>query len=58
MFALEESTVWCFSMREQRSPFTELLDAAIASGSTGGLPDQLDQLEELLAALGPSSTAE
>jgi uncharacterized protein YndB with AHSA1/START domain len=29
----------------------EALDAAIASGSTGGLPEQLDQLEELLADL-------
>lgn len=27
----------------------EALDAAIASGSTGGLPEQLDALEELLA---------
>ncbi|MEZ4364101.1 MAG: SRPBCC family protein [Kofleriaceae bacterium] len=33
-------------------PSKEALDAAIASGSTGGLPDQLDQLEELLASLG------
>lgn len=35
-------------------PSKEALDAAIASGSTGGLPDQLDQLEEFLASLGPS----
>lgn len=28
----------------------EALDAAIASGSTGGLPEQLDALEELLRA--------
>jgi uncharacterized protein YndB with AHSA1/START domain len=32
-------------------PSKEALDAAIASGSTGGLPDQLDQLDELLASL-------
>src|SRR3954464_3509912 len=36
-------------------PSKEALDAAIASGSTGGLPEQLDQLEELLASLGASS---
>ncbi len=30
----------------------EALDAAIASGSTGGLPEQLDALEELLASFG------
>ena len=29
----------------------EALDAAIASGSTGGMPDQLDQLDELLVSL-------
>ena len=29
-------------------PSKEALDAAIASGSTGGLPEQLDALEELL----------
>jgi uncharacterized protein YndB with AHSA1/START domain len=33
----------------------EALDAAIASGSTGGMPDQLDQLEELLVSLCSSS---
>jgi len=32
-------------------PSKEALDAAIASGSTGGMPDQLDQLDELLATL-------
>ena len=32
-------------------PSKEALDAAIASGSTGGMPDQLDQLEELLVSL-------
>ena len=36
-------------------PSKEALDAAIASGSTGGMPDQLDQLDELLASLGASS---
>jgi uncharacterized protein YndB with AHSA1/START domain len=36
-------------------PSKEALDAAIASGSTGGLPEQLDALDELLADL-PSST--
>lgn len=35
-------------------PSKEALDAALASGSTGGLPDQLDQLEAFLASLGPS----
>lgn len=32
-------------------PSKEALDGALASGSTGGLPDQLDQLDELLATL-------
>ena len=32
-------------------PSKEALDGAIASGSTGGMPDQLDQLDELLATL-------
>jgi|SRR5690606_11977535 len=36
-------------------PSKEALDAAIASGATGGMPDQLDQLEEFLAGLGASS---
>ena len=36
-------------------PSKEALDAAIASGSTGGLPDQLDQLDELLVSLGSST---
>lgn len=36
-------------------PSEDALDAAIASGSTGGLPEQLDALEELLARLGSSS---
>jgi uncharacterized protein YndB with AHSA1/START domain len=35
-------------------PSKEALDAAVASGSTGGMPDQLDQLEELLVSLGSS----
>ena len=36
-------------------PSKEALDAAIASGATGGMPDQLDQLDELLISLGASS---
>jgi uncharacterized protein YndB with AHSA1/START domain len=36
-------------------PSKEALDAAIASGSTGGMPDQLDQLEELLVSLRSST---
>jgi len=36
-------------------PSKEALDAAIASGSTGAMPEQLDELEELLASLGASS---
>ena len=32
-------------------PSKEALDSAIASGSTAGMPDQLDQLDELLATL-------
>jgi uncharacterized protein YndB with AHSA1/START domain len=34
-----------------RYPSKEALDAAVASGSTGGMPDQLDQLDELLVSL-------
>ncbi len=37
-------------------PSKEALDDAIASGSTGGMPDQLDQLEELLVSLGIKRT--
>lgn len=33
-------------------PSKEALDAAIASGSTGGWPEQFEQLDELLDALG------
>jgi uncharacterized protein YndB with AHSA1/START domain len=32
-------------------PSQQALDDAVASGSTGGMPDQLDQLDELLATL-------
>ena len=32
-------------------PSKEALDAAVASGATGGMPDQLDQLDELLVSL-------
>lgn len=32
-------------------PSKQALDDALASGSTGGMPDQLDQLDELLATL-------
>jgi uncharacterized protein YndB with AHSA1/START domain len=35
-------------------PSKEALDAAIASGSTGGMPEQLDELDELLVTLGGS----
>lgn len=38
-------------------PSKDALDAAIASGSTGGLPEQLDQLELLLADLGASAAS-
>jgi uncharacterized protein YndB with AHSA1/START domain len=38
-------------------PSKEALDAALESGSTGGLPDQLDQLEELLASVGTGADA-
>lgn len=33
-------------------PSKEVLDAAIASGSTGGYPEQFGQLDELLSTLG------
>ena len=33
-------------------PSKEALDAAIASGSTGGAPEQFAQLDELLVTLG------
>jgi len=36
-------------------PSKEALDAAIASGSTGALPEQFEALDELLVALGPSA---
>jgi uncharacterized protein YndB with AHSA1/START domain len=35
-------------------PSKEALDGAIASGSTAGMPDQLDQLDQLLATLAPA----
>ena len=35
-------------------PSKEALDAAIASGATSGLPEQLEQLDEFLATLGAS----
>jgi uncharacterized protein YndB with AHSA1/START domain len=35
-------------------PSKEALDGALASGSADGLPEQLDQLDELLLTLGPS----
>ena len=35
-------------------PSKEALDAAVASGSTGGMPETLDQLDELLVSLGAS----
>lgn len=36
-------------------PSKEALDAAIASGATGAMPDQLDQLEELLTSFRTTS---
>jgi uncharacterized protein YndB with AHSA1/START domain len=36
-------------------PSKDALDAAIASGATGGLPEQLDELDALLVGLGTSS---
>jgi len=36
-------------------PSKEALDDAIASGSTSGMPEQLEQLDELLATLGASA---
>ena len=36
-------------------PSKEALDAAIASGSTSGMPEALDQLDELLVTLGESA---
>lgn len=38
-------------------PSKEALDAAIASGSTGGFPEQFEQLDELLVTLGASAAA-
>ena len=36
-------------------PSKEALDAAVASGSTGGMPEQLDALDELVVTLGAST---
>jgi uncharacterized protein YndB with AHSA1/START domain len=36
-------------------PSKEALDGAIASGATGGMPEQLDELDELVATLAASS---
>jgi hypothetical protein len=38
-------------------PSKEALDAAIASGSTGALPETLEQLDELLVTLGAGRRA-
>jgi uncharacterized protein YndB with AHSA1/START domain len=35
-------------------PSKEALDGAIASGSTGGWPEQFEQLDDLLTTLGAS----
>jgi hypothetical protein len=35
-------------------PSKEALDGAIASGSTGGCPEQFEQLDDLLTTLGAS----
>jgi hypothetical protein len=37
-----------------RYPSKEALDEAIASGSTSGMPESLEQLDELLVTLGAS----
>ena len=39
-------------------PTKKALDDAIASGSTSGMPEALDQLDELLATVGSSAVAE
>jgi hypothetical protein len=36
-------------------PSKEALDAAVASGATGGMPETLDQLDDLLVSLRSSS---
>jgi uncharacterized protein YndB with AHSA1/START domain len=36
-------------------PSKEALDAAIATGATGGMPEQLEELDELLVTLGASA---
>ena len=38
-------------------PSKEALDAAIASGSTGGMPETFEQLDELLVTLGATVVA-
>jgi uncharacterized protein YndB with AHSA1/START domain len=38
-----------------RYPSKEALDEAIASGSTSGMPESLEQLDELLVTLGASA---
>jgi hypothetical protein len=38
-----------------RYPSKEALDAAIASGATSGMPETLDQLDQLVATLGASA---
>ncbi|HXG26130.1 MAG TPA: SRPBCC family protein [Candidatus Binatia bacterium] len=58
----EQVTTVTFDERDGRThltihdlyPSKEALDRAIASGSTGGLPEQLEQLDELLATLDTS----
>jgi hypothetical protein len=41
-------------MVRERYPSKEALDAAIASGSTGGMCETFEQLDELNLALAPS----
>jgi uncharacterized protein YndB with AHSA1/START domain len=60
----EEGAVTTASFEEQAGktllvlhdlyPSKEALDAAIASGATSGMPETLEQLDELLATLGAS----
>jgi uncharacterized protein YndB with AHSA1/START domain len=59
----ETLTTVTFEQRERQTlvvvhdlyPSKEALDAAIASGSTGGMPDQLSQLDAFLGTLGPAT---
>jgi uncharacterized protein YndB with AHSA1/START domain len=54
----EELTGKTFLVVHDLYPTKEALDAAIESGSTGGLPEQLDALEDVLAGLGSGAVPE